>query len=71
LKPKRIWTWRHYRVPLVGSLSSLFYANFVYHGLAPILARTADFIVEPWMIALTAQGAMWLGVWCARRMWFD
>jgi hypothetical protein len=66
----RVWTPRHYIPCLAGSLGAAIYANMIYHGIAPMVARIG-IVIEPWMIAVTAQVVMWLCIWAARRAWFD
>lgn len=66
-KPKRIWTARHYRPILVGSIVAGVYAGGLrwacwYLGFPDPPAP---------VVAVVGQAMLWLGVWCARMMWFD
>jgi hypothetical protein len=66
-RDRRVWTARHYRVPLAGSIAAGLYAGGMrwacwYLGLH-----------EPpiWAVALVGQAFLWLGVYLARLAWFD
>jgi hypothetical protein len=67
IKPKRVWTFRHYRPVLVGSIFAGIYAG----GLRWSTQELG--LADPpiWIVALLGQGALWAGVFLARVAWFD
>lgn len=66
LDPSRyIWTARHYRPYLAGSVLAALYAWVIRH-----LAQVQHIQLEEWVVPVTAQAALWLGIWFGRLMWF-
>ncbi len=67
MKAKRIWTRRHYRPLLVGSI-----AAGVYAGGSRWACWYLDLPDPPApLVAAIGQFMLWFGAWCARLMWFD
>jgi hypothetical protein len=62
VKLHRVWTLRHYRVLLTGS---------IYAGGTRWAESQLGIEVPVWGIAVISQIALWLGFVCARWAWFD
>jgi len=66
-KPERIWTARHYRPMLVGSIAAGFYAGGMRWACWYL-----HFPDPPaWMVATVGQAVLWICVWLSRIAWFD
>jgi len=67
IKVSRVWTFRHYRVCLVGWLCAL-----VYAGGLRLAVKFLGWQEPPiWIVALVGVAAMWAGFVFARLAWFD
>ncbi len=66
IKLKRVWTMRHYRVPLVAMASATLYAVIVRAGFSQLEIQP-----QGWEVPAVANGAGLLTAFCARMAWFD